>query len=69
MPAGKPKFKIGEIVWHRANNARGVVQGFELTENDVLYIVAFGPQGRDTNYAVELTNQKPIDGVENNEED
>lgn len=63
MPA-KPKFRIGQIVWHRADDSKGVVQGYEITEGDTQYIVAFGPHGRAECYSVELTDTRPIDGVD-----
>ncbi len=62
--ASKPKYRLGEIVWHRADDSRGVVQGYEITEGDTQYVVAFGPHGRAECYGCELTNVKPIDGVE-----
>ncbi len=65
--ATKPKYRLGDIVWHRADNTRGVIFAYDISENDTAYRVSFGPVGSSTCYACELTNVRPIDGVDNSE--
>lgn len=66
---GKPKFKLGSVVYHRADGSKGVVFGYYVTMDDLAYRVSWGPNEVDTCFACELTTTKPIDGVETEDED
>ena len=55
MKADKPKFKVGEIVYHLADGSRGVVSHILYGEDSMAYRVVTGVASAATCEACELT--------------
>lgn len=56
-------FAIGDVVYHRCRDdpVRGIVTGYHVRPDSILYDVTWGNTGQETeHYGIELTSERPV---------